>query len=208
MTMPSSSWWATRCPRPRRGSWCSTSRRGTKGSSPVPLEVVPAARTVLLDGLPTPADVTAWRVRLEDLSTEAVRDALSPAEPAESVTIDVRYDGPDLDVVADAWACSVEAVVERHQETGFLVAFCGFAPGFAYCVPTTALPVVPRRSEPRERVAAGAVGLGASTAASIRWRCRAAGSWSARRRRCSSTRTATRRACWRPATRWPSGSAR
>lgn len=125
-----------------------------------PLEVVPAARTVLLDGLPTPADVTAWRVRLEDLSTEAVRDALSPAEPAESVTIDVHYDGPDLDVVADAWACSVEAVVERHQETGYRVAFCGFAPGFAYCVPTTALPVVPRRSEPRERVAAGAVGLG------------------------------------------------
>ncbi len=125
-----------------------------------PVEVVPAALTVLLDGLPSPADVTAWVRRLADVSTEAVRGALRPADSAESVTIEVRYDGPDLDVVAEAWACSVDAVVERHQATGFRVAFCGFAPGFAYCVPTTALPVVPRRSEPRERVAAGAVGLG------------------------------------------------
>ncbi len=39
------------------------------------------------------------------------------------------------------------------------MAFCGFAPGFAYCVPTEPLPEVPRRDVPRERVPSGSVAL-------------------------------------------------
>ena len=49
--------------------------------------------------------------------------------------------------------------VATHTGTGFVVAFCGFAPGFAYC---TGLPEelhVPRRDTPRTRVPAGSVGL-------------------------------------------------
>ena len=69
------------------------------------------------------------------------------------------YDGPDLDQVAEAWSMSTEDVVRTHQDTEFVVAFCGFAPGFGYC---TGLPgdlAVPRRSSPRSRVEPGSVGL-------------------------------------------------
>ncbi len=73
--------------------------------------------------------------------------------------LETVYDGADLDVVATAWSCSAEAVVARHQQVAFLVAFCGFAPGFAYCVPADPLPEVPRRGVPRERVPGGSVAL-------------------------------------------------
>jgi KipI family sensor histidine kinase inhibitor len=73
----------------------------------------------------------------------------------------VRYDGDDLDVVARAWGCSTAEVIDRHTSTAYTVAFCGFAPGFAYCTSDLPLPAVPRRSEPRPRVPAGSVALAA-----------------------------------------------
>ena len=50
-------------------------------------------------------------------------------------------------------------VARIHRETEFMVAFCGFAPGFAYCTGLPADLAVRRRSEPRARVPAGAVAL-------------------------------------------------
>ncbi len=115
-------------------------------------EVVPAARTVLLDGLADPirtaALIGSWEA------------PPFPAEPdGELVEIPTTYDGQDLDEVARQWATTTAEVVRIHQETLFRVAFCGFAPGFAYC---TGLPGglgVARRAEPRPRVPAGSVGL-------------------------------------------------
>ena len=135
-------------------------RPGQPGCEPlaVPVEVVPAARTVLLDGLPGPAAIDRWRMLLAErtLDDHDVRLSRSRREP---VTVDVTYDGADLDVVATVWACSREAVVARHTGTMFLVAFCGFVPGFAYCVPAEPFAEVPRREVPRERVPAGSVAL-------------------------------------------------
>jgi KipI family sensor histidine kinase inhibitor len=54
---------------------------------------------------------------------------------------------------------TVAEAVATHTSTDFVVAFCGFAPGFAYC---TGLPdelTVPRHADPRPRVPAGSVGL-------------------------------------------------
>ncbi|MGH3446744.1 MAG: 5-oxoprolinase subunit B family protein, partial [Nocardioidaceae bacterium] len=65
----------------------------------------------------------------------------------------------DLDVVADSWSCSVDDVVARHQAATFTVAFCGFAPGFAYCTSDPPLPPVRRRADPRTEVPAGSVAL-------------------------------------------------
>lgn len=127
---------------------------GASSGLAVPAEVVPAARTVLIDGLRGLGEVEAWRTVLAD--------AVPPdggADVGRDVTLDVGYDGDDLAVVAQAWSCSAEAVVERHQQAVFRVAFCGFAPGFAYCLPTSPLPVVPRRDEPRARVPRGSVAL-------------------------------------------------
>jgi allophanate hydrolase subunit 1 len=118
-------------------------------------DIVPAARTVLLDGLRDPG-----------ATAELVADLLAGAGPApgapavgRAVEVPVRYDGPDLVDVARQWGVAPEEVARIHRETEFVVAFCGFAPGFAYC---TGLPDdlrVRRRTEPRPRVPAGAVAL-------------------------------------------------
>ncbi len=115
------------------------------GAVSTPRELVPAARTVLLDGLD---DVESWRsVLVRELSGLDVSN--EPTEDAgREVTIRVRYDGPDLEEVAAAWGCRVVEVVRRHLDARFTVAFCGFAPGFAYCTGDPALPDVPRRSDP------------------------------------------------------------
>jgi KipI family sensor histidine kinase inhibitor len=114
-------------------------------------EIVPAARTVLLDGL---ADVSAARALVATLEPSVVEQAT-----AREVQVPVTYDGPDLAEVARQWAVDPDEVVRIHLGTAFTVAFCGFAPGFAYC---TGLPeelAVRRRSEPRSRVPAGSSAL-------------------------------------------------
>ncbi len=125
-------------------------RRRAEGSLAV-REIVPAARTVLLDGLAEPARVAC------ELTTSEVPPA--PPRARDVVELPVRYDGPDLADVAAHWGVSAEEVARIHAGTEFSVAFCGFAPGFGYL---TGLPPrydVPRRATPRTAVPAGAVAL-------------------------------------------------
>lgn len=118
-------------------------------------EVVPAARTVLLDGLARPAEVS------EELAGWTPGEGL--AEEGDPVDVAVHYDGPDLAVVAEAWGIAAEQVPERHAEAQYVVAFCGFAPGFSYLTAREGdgpvPPPVPRRDSPRSRVEPGSVGL-------------------------------------------------
>jgi biotin-dependent carboxylase-like uncharacterized protein len=75
------------------------------------------------------------------------------------VEIPVSYDGPDLALVADLTGLSPADVVAAHTGTPWTVAFGGFAPGFAYLVGGDPRLTVPRKTTPRTRVPAGAVGL-------------------------------------------------
>jgi KipI family sensor histidine kinase inhibitor len=117
-------------------------------------DIVPGARTVLLDGVARPgALATALRDWPEPTAVTAEADPLS---------IPVTFDGPDLATVAKIADMSEEAVVAALTETVFTVAFGGFAPGFAYL---SGLPwTVPRRDNPRPRVPAGSVALAAEFA--------------------------------------------
>lgn len=149
------------------------------------VDVVPAARTLLVvvrDG----AGITAVRGALPTLalpeSRPPIRSANGPAgsanDPAGSpngpsgspgeasypgrpqvVDIVVRYDGPDLDEVAELTGLSPQEVVAAHTQTLWQVAFSGFSPGFAYLAGGDDRLRVPRRREPRTSVAAGSVGL-------------------------------------------------
>lgn len=125
-------------------------RRRAEGTLTV-REIVPAARTVLLDGLADP-------VRLASELTAAEVPPALPL-PQEVIELRVRYDGPDLADVAALWGVSEEAVARIHADTEFRVAFCGFAPGFGYLTGLPARYDVPRRATPRTSVPAGAVGL-------------------------------------------------
>ncbi|MEW2270463.1 5-oxoprolinase subunit B family protein [Streptomyces griseofuscus] len=125
-------------------------RRRAEGTLTV-REIVPAARTVLLDGLPDPA---RWIPELTALEGEP--PAPSTCAPVE---LPVRYDGPDLAAVAAHWAVSEREVVRIHAGTEFTVAFCGFAPGFGYLTGLPARYDMPRRATPRTAVPPGAVAL-------------------------------------------------
>ena len=114
------------------------------------VEVVPAAQTVLFDGV---SDVAALTAQLR---------AWAPTgEPpdGERVEVPVAYDGPDLASVAEMWGTDVAGVVARHCEIEYVAAFCGFAPGFSYLSGLPAELAVPRLDSPRARVAPGSLGV-------------------------------------------------
>jgi KipI family sensor histidine kinase inhibitor len=116
------------------------------------VEIVPAAGTVLLDGVPDPQALAAALTRWPPTVGAA-------AGTAALVEIPVAYGGPDLGDVAARWGTTERNAVARLASTEFRVAFCGFAPGFGYL---TGLPpelAVPRLPTPRPRVPAGSVGL-------------------------------------------------
>ncbi|WP_028644580.1 5-oxoprolinase subunit B family protein [Nocardioides sp. URHA0020] len=114
------------------------------------VEVVPAARTVLFDGVGDPAALTA---RLDGWTPSGARPT------GDLVEIPVVYDGPDLAFVAEVWGTDVAGVVARHGEVEYVAAFCGFAPGFSYLSGLPLELAVPRLGSPRPRVAPGSVGL-------------------------------------------------
>jgi len=122
---------------------------------PEVLDIVPAARTVLLK-LDGPGRQGAIRRRLQKLEVESDAKATKAGEP---LVIEVVYDGDDLAEVAELTGLTTREVVDAHTGQPWLVGFCGFAPGFAYLVGGDPRLAVPRRSEPRPAVPAGAVGL-------------------------------------------------
>jgi len=121
------------------------------------VDLVPAARTLLItfDDTTTRSDLTASLMRAG--TTEAT-DAVAPSDRSE-VVIPVTYDGGDLADVAELTGIPVDDVVRRHQGADYVVAFTGFAPGFAYIAGGDPSLHVPRRPTPRTRVPAGSVSL-------------------------------------------------
>lgn len=118
------------------------------------VDLVPAARTVLLHLDPTmsdPATVAA--------AVRAARPRTGTRPAAGRVEIPVCYDGPDLGEVAELTGLTEPEVVSAHTAQEWTVAFAGFAPGFGYLVGQDDRLHVPRRDSPRTRVRAGSVGL-------------------------------------------------
>ena len=117
-------------------------------------EIVPGDRTLLVVGRARVPDA-AQLLELVAGSGAAGHSGRGP----ERVELQVRYDGPDLAEVAALTRMSVEEVARRHAGADYLVAFVGFAPGFAYLVGGDPLLEVPRRADPRPRIPAGSVAI-------------------------------------------------
>ncbi|MPZ27737.1 MAG: carboxyltransferase domain-containing protein [Micromonosporaceae bacterium] len=139
----------------RPAAWAAAINRERAAGRLIAADVVPGARTVLLDGVP---DAVALARALESWP--------APADPAgtasEAVRIPVRFDGADLAEVAVRWGTDPAGVVVELAATPLRVAFCGFAPGFAYLSGLPGTRAVPRLASPRPRVPAGAVGIAGS----------------------------------------------
>ncbi|HET6484738.1 MAG TPA: carboxyltransferase domain-containing protein [Actinoplanes sp.] len=116
------------------------------------VEIVPGARTLLLDGVePGTAEALAgW----SDPSTAVVTDHRGPI-----VEIATVFDGDDLADVAERWGMTESQAISQLAGIDFTVAFSGFAPGFAYLRGLGEKFAVPRLAAPRPRVPAGSVGL-------------------------------------------------
>jgi KipI family sensor histidine kinase inhibitor len=124
------------------------------GDLPGLVELVPAARTVLVSVEPGGNGLA----RLRDVLAGA--DLSRPVERSRrEVRIPVRYDGPDLDLAARTAGCATDELIELHSTAEYAVAFTGFAPGFGYLVGLPAPLVQARLDRPRTAVPAGSVGI-------------------------------------------------
>lgn len=121
-------------------------------------EVIPAARTLMV------------RTHLGTMADGALAAAIMSRRPppgtaptkntSEIIELPVTYDGEDLEDVARLMNLPVTEVIAAHQAATWQVAFCGFAPGFAYMTCDDARFDVARRSSPRTRIPPGSVALG------------------------------------------------
>ncbi|WP_019408358.1 5-oxoprolinase/urea amidolyase family protein [Pseudomonas psychrophila] len=116
-------------------------------------EIVPAARTLMIQFRPSTLErqTLVNRIAGQDLSQRREGEH-------RRVEIPVHYNGEDLDEVATLLNISRAEVIQRHTAHDYSVAFCGFAPGFAYLTGGAGFQV-PRRQTPRTRIPAGAVAL-------------------------------------------------
>jgi KipI family sensor histidine kinase inhibitor len=100
-----------------------------------------------------------------DLATEllALCETATPTSaelpPAREHVVRAKYDGIDLPDVAAATGLSVEEVVARHSGRVYRVDILGFVPGFAYLSELDESLELPRREQPRPRVAAGSIAI-------------------------------------------------
>jgi KipI family sensor histidine kinase inhibitor len=127
-------------------------------------DIVPAylALTVFYDPLGTSYEEVSRK--LLDACDHATHSAPRTA-PSREHRIPVKYDGVDLEAVAASTGLSVEGVVASHSGRTYTVDLLGFVPGFAYLSELDAALQLPRRAQPRPRVAAGSVAIAAAQTA-------------------------------------------
>lgn len=116
-------------------------------------ELIPAAQTVLVR-FETAAQATYFAQHFAwDGGAHASAASKDPR------TLEVIYEGQDLEDVAKMLNMSTEQVINAHTQQQWSVAFAGFAPGFFYLHAEDNVLEVPRRSSPRTAVPTGSVGL-------------------------------------------------
>jgi KipI family sensor histidine kinase inhibitor len=127
-------------------------------------DIVPAyqALTVFYD--PLHASYAEMAKTLLDACDRPTTPSSDTGAPRQH-RIPVRYDGIDLEAVASSTGLSVDEVVARHSARSYSVDLLGFVPGFAYLSELDPKLQLPRRSQPRPRVAAGSVAIAAAQTA-------------------------------------------
>ena len=89
----------------------------------------------------------------------------APGEPqsrAELVEVRICYGGdygPDLDDVCEMLGVTHDAFIGMHTASEYSVDMLGFTPGFAFIGGFDEARDVPRRAQPRVRLAAGSIGI-------------------------------------------------
>jgi KipI family sensor histidine kinase inhibitor len=123
-------------------------------------DVVPAylAVTIFYDGLKRSYSEASKEI----VGILASESPVSRGETVREHVIPVRYDGVDLEFVASAAGVSVDQVIQIHTDRVYSVDLLGFVPGWAYLSELDPRLQIPRRQQPRPRVAAGSVAIAAT----------------------------------------------
>ncbi len=123
------------------------------------LEVVPGIESVVVQFDAANLDIEAAERQLD----ESLRGEIAALDvPTDLVEIPVVYGGeagPDLDELCEKLGMSQDDFIELHTGCEYSVDMVGFTPGFVFIGGLDARLQVPRRSEPRQRVAAGSIGI-------------------------------------------------
>lgn len=123
-------------------------------------DIVPGYCTLGVHFDPLRTDLAALEHAIEDEGLVVERIETLP--PREVVEIPAAYggvDGPDLQAVADISGLSPNEVVAIHSGVTYRVYMLGFVPGFSYMGRVDKRIVAPRHRVPRDRVAAGSIGI-------------------------------------------------
>jgi inhibitor of KinA len=105
-------------------------------------------------------DAHAYFQQLLMNANEAIKNTI--ATVGRKLQIPVCYDptlGIDLDEIAITKKMSVEEIIEKHTRKTYRVFMLGFQPGFAYMGTVDERIAMPRKSMPRNNIAAGSVGI-------------------------------------------------
>jgi len=161
--------WLTRWPdESAAAAWAEFANRQ---KWPVPVEIVPAYRSVALIVVEGPGYIPHGR-NAQTVLGQATRESIARfASPKRKslggrqigktvMDVPVVYDGPDLEEVAAMLELEPQKVVELHGSIEYQVFAVGFLPGFPYAgyLPEK-LAGLPRRGSPRTRVPAGSVAI-------------------------------------------------
>lgn len=122
-------------------------------------DIVPTYRSLLVCYDPEVIRGAALEARLRAL---LAAPAGAPA-PGRLWRVPCLYGGAvgqDLEAVAEARGLAPDAVIALHAGAEFRIYMIGFAPGFAYLGGLPAALHMPRLPVPRQRIAAGAIGIG------------------------------------------------
>lgn len=128
--------------------------------------LVPTYRSLFVEYDPLEISYEALCLRVEAAAAGATR-AAARTEPSPVVEIPVCYHpdlGPDLEDLARRHGLTPAEVARLHTAPTYRVYMLGFTPGFLFLGGLDPRLHTPRRPEPRQRVAAGSVGIaGAQT---------------------------------------------
>ncbi|ASG67116.1 kinase [Francisella halioticida] len=74
--------------------------------------------------------------------------------------IQVKYNGQDLELAAEKLGIEVSEIIKRHTQTEYHIAMLGFKPYLPYLLGLDKSLSLPRLETPRNRIAAGSIGIG------------------------------------------------
>ncbi|MCC6213238.1 MAG: carboxyltransferase domain-containing protein [Polyangiaceae bacterium] len=119
------------------------------GATGATIDVVIGGRSVWVEGAAEAAIVAA-------LESGA---PAGPSAPPRHHELEVVYDGPDLQALAELAGAPAEEIARLHAEPTYVAWVAGFLPGFAYLAEVDPRIARPRLATPRRRVPAGSVGV-------------------------------------------------